>query len=79
MADDPNAVADATAQPDAPVAPLQAAPAPVVDDKAARIEALIRNWQIGSLGNSPVSRNSEAWAHVAASLPALIHSIITEG
>lgn len=78
MADDPNAVADASAPTDAPVAPLEAPAIDPAAERAARIEAAVRRWQIDSLGNSPVSRSSDAWAHVAASLPVLIDTIIKE-
>jgi len=79
MADDPNAGADASAPFDAPVAPPEAPALDPVTERAARIEAAVRRWQIDHLGNSPVSRSAEAWAHVTASLPALIQSVIKEG
>lgn len=54
-------------------APAQAAaPETVTAPEPDRFEATVRAWVAGHLANSPLSRVTDAWNHLQASLPALI-------
>ena len=79
MAEDTETEAPAAAPPLAPE-PDHIADAGnmVVDPRADAISAAVRLWQVNHLGNSPVSRIPEAWAHVNDALPALVASILKE-
>lgn len=51
---------------------------PALPAAAAAIQSIVQSWLVSTINNSPVSRHTDAYNHLVASIPALVAALSKE-